>query len=241
MEDRRSVRLVWHPTAVVRPLARGTAVVMLAGVVALILRTRLGHDSVFGLVPMFDLDREHDIPAFCSTLLLLAAALGFAGVAAVHRAEGSRLAGGWTALALGFLVMATDENLALHEEFIDPLRQMLGEGPGGAFHFAWVLVAAPLVLLLGLAFWRWLGALDAPTRRGLLRAAAVYLAGALGVEVLGGMWASRHGVLGLGYGLIVALEEGLEMAGSIMALHAALQHAARRYGAVTVERSPHRG
>lgn len=232
MDDRRSVRIDCPPVAVLRPLA-GTAALLLAlGVLSLVTRTRLGHDTVFGLVPMLDLDREQVLPAFFATLLLGLASLAFAARAAAHLTMRSAGALGWSVLSFGLLLMAVDESLAVHEQFIDPLRGLLGAGPEGAFHFRWVTVAIPLVVLVGIAFSRWLRNLDPRTRGGLLRAAAVCLAGTIGVELLGGMWASRHGVSGLGYGLLVVVEEGLEMAGSLLLLYATLDHLGTHFGAV---------
>lgn len=241
MDDRHPVRISCPPVAVLRPLAWTASLLLALGVLSLVTRTRLGHDTVFGLVPMLDLDREQVLPAFFATLLLGLASLALATTAAAHHTTRSAGAHGWSVLSFGLLLMAVDENLAVHEQFIDPLRGLLGAGPGGAFHFTWVTVAIPLVVIVGIALSQWLRHLDPRTRGGLLRAAAVYVAGTIGVELLGGMWASRHGTAGLGYGLIVVVEEGLEMAGTLLLLHATLDHLRARFGAVTLDLGPTRG
>ncbi len=241
MSDPHAVRICCPPVTLLRPLAWTAALLLALGVLSLVTRTRLGHDTILGLVPMLDLDREQVLPSFFASLLLVLASLALATAAAAHGTARAAGAWGWSVLSFGLLLMAVDESLAIHEQFIDPLRGLLGAGPGGVFHFTWVTFAIPLVLLVGIALSRWLRNLDPRTRGGLLRAAAVYLAGAIGVELLGGMWASRHGVSGLGYGLLVALEEGLELAGTLLLLHATLDHLRARFGAVTIDLGPTRG
>jgi hypothetical protein len=62
-----------------------------------------------------------------------------------------------------------------------------------------------------------------PVRRLFLLAAAVYLGGALGVEMAGAAHAFRHGTENLGYSLWTTLEEALEMAGVAVFIYALLR------------------
>lgn len=205
----------------VRALAVAAFVLLAAGLAGQVARLRLGHDHLHGLVPLFDADAERNLPAAFSTLLLAGASWLLASVAADERRRGVSWLP-WVGLAAGFLVMAVDEALSFHERLIRPMRALLGGGDLGPFHFAWVAPALVLVGLLGLAYLRFLLRRPPWQRRALVAAAAVYLAGALGLEMLAGPWVEAHGRANLTYAMLVTVEEGLEMAGVILLIRTLL-------------------
>lgn len=84
--------------------------------------------------------------------------------------------------------------------------------------------------MVGLIYVRFLLALPASERRGLLGAALVFLAGALGVEMIGGMYLEAHdgGVKAAPYVVLVHVEELLEMSGVLILLHVLLRRFADR-------------
>ena len=67
-----------------------------------------------------------------------------------------------------------------------------------------------------------------------MSAAVVYVAGALGVEALGGMYAETHGQRNLVYGLITTVEETLEMAGMSIAAFALLEYLRDHIGRIRI-------
>ncbi len=157
---------------------------------------------------------------FSGGLLAVAAAL-FALVATVERIRRSRDVVYWRVLALGFLYLSADELLALHERMNGPMRALLGDDRAAMLHFAWVLPAIVAVLLVGISlvgFWR---RLEPDTRLRTAVAAAVYLGGAFGMEVVGGAHARAHGATAQ-YVAIATIEEALEMAGVILLIRALL-------------------
>jgi hypothetical protein len=52
----------------------------------------------------------------------------------------------------------------------------------------------------------------------------MFVAGAIGFEVIGGAYASEHGQSDMVYALIASAEEALEMLGATFAFHALLAH-----------------
>jgi hypothetical protein len=58
----------------------------------------------------------------------------------------------------------------------------------------------------------------------LTRAAAIYLAGAIGVEMLSGLQADLYGEANMGYALITTAEELLEMLGIVVLITALLNY-----------------
>lgn len=170
-----------------------------------------GHDYVFGLVPLFNVDGEQSVPALFSTLLLFAAS-GLLAVAGAAQADGNTARRYWTGLAAGFAVMAVDENVSLHEKLIPVLAKALGEDRPAVFHFAWVALAVVLLPALAAKYARFWWRLPPATRLGFAASAVMYLGGAVGVEMLGGAYVELYGHTPA-YALLVTLEEGLEMAG----------------------------
>jgi hypothetical protein len=60
-------------------------------------------------------------------------------------------------------------------------------------------------------------------------AAALYIGGAVGLELVGGRYAEMHGLKNLTYSMIATAEETLEMAGVIVFIYALLRYIADNY------------
>lgn len=174
----------------------------------------LHHDRVMGLIRDFDLDEEANVPTwFESTTLVLAAAL-LEVAARVRRSVGDNRWLCWRILACGFLFMSLDECASIHNRFELPVR-MLRNVP--AFRaFSWVVPGSVVVVLLFAFFLRWLRTLPVRTRNGLMLAGIVYVAGAVGLEAVGGIEAMTVGMDSWTYVLTYTLEETMEMAGCLL-------------------------
>ena len=83
----------------------------------------------------------------------------------------------------------------------------------GVLYFGWVIPAAILVSVFVLSYRRFLEDLPRITRFRFIRAGAVFVGGAMGVELILGYWTELHGIDNLGYALIDWVEETMEMAG----------------------------
>lgn len=196
---------------VARVLFAGSAALFLAGVLSRCSVYLWGHDHVLGLVPLFELDSEGNVPTWFQSSVLLLDALLAGWLALGLRAEGapSRRT---DLLAAGLLLyLSMDEAAQIHER----LDFRLGDGlvAQRAYYYTWLV---PGVALLGLAAWAMRAFLrrvpDAAARRARF-GCAIYLAGAIGMELVGGLFAVRFGPHNFAYSLITCVEEGLEMAG----------------------------
>ena len=96
-------------------------------------------NKLYGLVLLFDIDAEYNIPTFFSMLLLLFAALLLAVITILERRRTASHVFHWAILSFGFLIMAVDEIVCIHERLVNPLRRLLGTGNLGVFNFAWVI------------------------------------------------------------------------------------------------------
>lgn len=179
-----------------------------------------------GLAPAFYLDMEQNIPTYFNVLLLFIAASLLAVIAMRHWKQGRPHVPEWTILSLGFLVMALDEALQFHEQLNLPVGTLLGDGELGAFFYPWVIPGVVLVFVLALGFLRFLRRLPATFRFRFLLAAALYLGGAIGVELIGSSHAELHGTENWAYSMIVTLEETLELSGLIVFIWALLKYLA---------------
>jgi hypothetical protein len=191
------------------------------------------------LAALFDLDGEYNIAAAFSGLILLATAALLLLIAVLETRAASVQRAWWWVLCGGFVLMAWDEMFKLHENLgVIGTRLLSWVGLTSAeapmFTFPWT--AAGLVIVLGLlaAFLPFLLRLPTGDRRRLLFAGAVYLAGALEMDLVNGWYTALHGMENLTYALLVALEEGLEMAGVILMIAALLRILAVKYPAVTL-------
>jgi hypothetical protein len=114
---------------------------------------------------------------------------------------------------------------SLHERLLGRLGQSLA---GEVFYFTWLGPGLVVVALVGLFYLRFLLAL--PRRFQVLFAAsgALFLAGAVGAEMVGSEIA-RHRLgddASWAYQVAVIVEEGLEMAGGALFIYALLAHIA---------------
>jgi hypothetical protein len=212
-------------TGIVRGLAWSTAGLVIAGFAARWIVIATGHDKLFGMLRLLDLDIEGNLPSFFSAAILLMAALLLGAISALKRKAADPEATRWTVLAGGFLFMAADEAAAIHELLVEPMRAALGARDVSVLYFAWVVPAIVLVVGLGFYFLGFLRRLPPGTRRQFVWAAIIYLSGAIGFEMLGGRyWALHAEAHDLTYNALTAIEEGLEMAGVVMFIRTLLAY-----------------
>ncbi len=115
-----------------------------------------------------------------------------------------------------------DESAAIHELFSEPLHAAFHTS--GVLAFGWQIAAAPLVLIFGLFFLRFLFHLPLRTRNLFIVAAALYIAGALVTDALSANLLPPNGELTLRYLVVGTLEEALEMAGQVTFIYTLLSY-----------------
>lgn len=192
-----------------------------------------GHDQVLGLAPLFDLNQEASVPTFFSAGALGAAALAAAAVASASRQP--RLKAGWIFAALCLAFMTVDEGVGLHDRLAIPLQQQFGTTD--FLFIGWLPVYIAVVALAGLVFVPLARALPRRTAVRLVAAGAVYLACAMGIEMIesqmmyaasGGAALSTLDFHAFGwrpsYLVWVTIEETGEMLAVALALRALLLH-----------------
>ncbi|NDV12371.1 hypothetical protein [Crenobacter caeni] len=216
---------------IVRVLCTAVVVLLVLSVLFEWLKLQRGAERVFGIRNFFAVDEEFNLPSVFSFLDMLFAALLLFLQARLE--QGVKLKRYWTGLGCVFVYLAFDELLSIHERLGPIMRAEFG-ATHGAFYFAWVLAALPLLAVFGLVYLRFLLWLPRRLALGLVLAGTVYLGGALGVEMIGGWYSEQYGEQNLGYKLITTLEESCEMFGVLLLVRLMLHQLAPR-GAVSVD------
>lgn len=177
-------------------------------------------DDVQKAVAFFSLSYEHNLPTWYSSSLLVACAIALGAVAARVRERRDRFGAQWWILAAGFAFMSLDEAVELHEHLGGLLTLH------GALYFSWIVPATLLVIVLLVAFVPFLRALPARTRWRFVAAGAIYVGGAVGMELPLGWWTEHHGDENFTYAFIDWIEENLEVLGATLFVLSVLEHRA---------------
>lgn len=197
--------IVLSKSTLSRPFFVLLCVIATAGVAVEVLGAVEHLSTQSGIVPLFSLSYEFNVPTYYSALILLLASilLGFSAITAKKTGDG--FVPHWWILSLGFFYIAIDEVFSIHEMAGGLLNL------SGVLYFSWVVPATLVVLVVGISYVRFLRHLPARTRWRFMIAGALYVGGAVVMELPLGYWTEKHGEHNLGYGLIDAIEESLEM------------------------------
>jgi len=182
-----------------------------------------GFTNMKGLTPLFSLEGEGNLPTLFSAAAL--ALLAAACLLCVKNARnGERIF--WQAMAAAFLFLAVDEATSIHEYLSAAIQKPLHAT--GAFGRAWVIPYGIAAAIFGALTLKKLLGLPPNTRNGLVIAGTLYVAGAVGFEMLESFMVerafARTMVNILFYDFCVLCEEGLEMLGVALALRTSLLH-----------------
>jgi hypothetical protein len=189
-------------------------------------------DKRYFFLSLFDLNREGNISTFFASGLLAGAALLFWIIGKQVRESGGSFAGYWALLSLLFIFGAADEFVSFHEHLNNPLRRLLGTS--GLFYFAWVIPYVVIVVGVLLIYARFFFRLPLRFRWRFGVAAAVFLFGAVGMEMAGGRVAEVDGFKTPFYIFLSTLEETLEMVGILLLIRSQLLYLDEFFGNVSI-------
>jgi len=210
------MKLEWEfdPPSVVRSLFLIVVLLVIASLAGLFSTYVLEDGHLWGFVPEFNLDREMNVPTWFSSAMLLFIAGLLRHLAAVAKTENDRFIRLWKGLAAGFLFLSIDEIAGIHEMAVDPLRRIFHAG--GVFYFSWVILGIAIAVVLAAASMKALLALPRRIRIIFIAAAVIFLSGAIGLEMIGGLFVEGNGPANIAYSLAANAEEFLEMCGEVV-------------------------
>lgn len=170
-----------------------------------------GYDYLKGIVPLFNLEGEQNVPTLFSSLQLIAAA-ALLGICAAR----TKLSQGvyfkhWVGLSLIFIFLAVDESALIHEKTMGVSREFFGGS--GLLYYTWIIPFGAFAVAVLATYSRFLLALPRRTGAIFLLSGAVFVTGAVGMELFEGQINEAGGYQSLDYMILVTIEETLEMAG----------------------------
>lgn len=222
---KRELRL--NRTALLALLAGWAALLVLLGSVSVVVPTH--EEEGWELVSHeIELDSEENVPTYTAMglLFLCGATLWVTGLSA--RKGGWRAAIPWLFLGVFFIALGLDEGLGFHEHLSGGIESVYHGR--GALGYSWVLAGMALVIAVGLLYARFFFRLPRRTQWLFLAAAAAFLGGALGVEMMGAWQLAHTKQYDANYLMLTVLEETMELAGTLIFLYACLDYLRRHAG-----------
>lgn len=163
---------------------------------------------------LFDVDEEDAVPTwYSSSALLLTAGLLFL-ISRRKRADRDRWVRYWYGLTLAFVALSLDEVAGLHETL------------NSQVDYSWAIPGGIGAAVFGLTYLRFLWHLPTRTRWLFVLSGWVFLGGAVGVEMSTDWYKDEDLLNTLAYNLWNTVEEGMEMGGVVLFIHALLDYMA---------------
>lgn len=213
---------------IARILWGATAIVILLGVLREVAMKLISAETALKLAELrhFGLDIEHSLPTWYSSSLMLVAAGLLWFISRVEPQAGQRREPAWLILSVIFVLMSIDESVTFHEAFIPIMDNRFHLT--GIFTFGWVIPAFPVLVLLGLYLLPFLRRLPPRWAIRFIIAGLVYVGGAFGLELVGGLVFSMEGREAVDYIVVMVIEESMEMIGLTLFIAALLGYITRQ-------------
>jgi len=191
------------------------------GFAARIIEKLLGYNNT-EFVRLFDVGEEANVTSWFSSILLLLSAILLYFISRLKYLDKDSVAMHWTFLSYLFIFLSIDETATIHEMLIKPLREMFHLT--GIFYYAWMIIAIPAVLLLAILYKRFVFSLPKNIRNQFILAVIIFLSGALGFEMLSGLFFKTEisGIHVLSF--LITFEELLENLGVVVFISALLSY-----------------
>jgi hypothetical protein len=207
---------------------------MLMGIIVQLCKYVLGHDYLFGLMPLFSLTTDISIPTWYSSFSLLLCAILIAIISVAKKRSKDGFAFHWQAMSLIFLFLSLDETARIHETIGETLKFYVTGKTHGLLRYTWVIFGMAFVAAFVGAYLKFLFHLPARVRWMFILAGAVYVGGALGMDMLNGRYHELHGDQNLTYQMMTVLEESMEMAGILIFIRTLILYLLENAGSVSL-------
>src|SRR5215212_2862513 len=191
MRDRReedTMVLAIYAKTIVRIIIIAVMLITLAGLAARFAMNMWGVEGYLQPLRIFDVGEERSIPTWFESIQFLLCSILLAVITAAKKRRNDRYILHWSVLSIILMLLSLDEVASIHEAIGQQSERLLhsatGFTPGGAISFFWVVPGAIFVIIVLLAYLRFLAHLPRSTRRSFLLAGALFVLGALGLEML---------------------------------------------------------
>ncbi|BAZ68560.1 MAG: hypothetical protein KME28_21665 [Pelatocladus maniniholoensis HA4357-MV3] len=182
----------------------------------------LGHGNLFGLVRLFNVGEDSNIPTWYSSITLLFCSLLLALIATSQKIARARYILHWKVLSAIFLYLSIDEVAMIHENADAILGSSINRT--GFLHYGWVAVAIPLILIFVVSYLKFLAHLPRKISLLFFVAGTIFVSGAIGAEMFAGRYDELYSFENMNYAMITAVEEFCEMFGIVVFIYALLSY-----------------
>ena len=186
-----------YAKTIVRAIIIAVLFITLASLAARFALYMWGEEKFLQPLRILDVGEERSIPTWFNSILLLLCSILLAVVTVAKKQRNDQYSSHWGVLSIILLLLSLDEVASLHEATGQQLERLLdsftGFKPSGAISFFWVVPGAIFVFIVLLAYLRFLAHLPQTTRRLFLFAGALFVLGALGIEMLTAQVVSSSG------------------------------------------------
>lgn len=214
--------ITFSPRRITTFLLCGVSLLTLTNIVLQYLHIYEGK-SLRGLVWVFDVSHEINVPTWYSSIMLFCAAGLLLLIALVCTYRRTPYAWHWKILASLFLLLSVDESASLHEWTANLFTFQLF---GGFFYYQWVVFGLLFAGVFVLVYLRFFFALPTAMRWLFFLAGAIFIGGALGMEMVSAryefLYQNDSQDYAMTYALITSVEEALEMSGVVIFIYALL-------------------
>ncbi len=189
---------------------------LLANFAGIVAKFYMHFPHIKSFIRLVDFDTEMNVPTLYSSFAMFVASALLALVGYIHRTR-KEPSLAWFGLAFIFTFLSIDESSEFHEMLVGPVRDTLDTS--GVFYFAWVIPYGILAIVFGIAYLRFLLRLPRNILGLFVLSGVVFLSGALGLELVGGVIAQSSGTDSLIYSISYTFEELLEMVGIALLIY----------------------
>lgn len=181
-------------------------------------------DNISHIRTIFEFEYDANLTTWYSSVTLLFCSVLLAIIACSKKQEYDQFSRHWQILTIIFAVMSLDEVAMLHERAGNLIEKLSSVEYTGWLNYQWVLLGIPLTIIIAIAYLRFIIHLPRRTRNLFILAGALYVGGALGLEILAGHQESLNTSNQFLFKLFTTIEELWEKLGVLVFIHALLTY-----------------
>ncbi len=201
------------------------AIMLVFHIIALALELKLPPEEKLRRVAtqFFNFGHEANFPTYFSALILLASSVLCFYISFAERNYRGNKNRHWQILGFVFVFLSFDEAVQIHEQTMVVVHYLM-PGLPSMLASAWVIPYALLAIAGGIYFLKFVISLPARTRNLFIISGGMFVAGALGLEMVESYFNEKYGDVHVYSLMVFTLQELLEMVGITFFIYALLDY-----------------
>ncbi|MBX7257622.1 MAG: hypothetical protein K1Y02_14775 [Candidatus Hydrogenedentes bacterium] len=215
-----------------------TGILLALHSVGQISRLAFGHANLKGLVPLFCVEDEFNVPSFWSAILWLMSGAVSGFITLCERRAATKHVVYWAGICILCSYFALDETVQIHERLGTVMVSLVAARGGkvnALLYYLWVVPGGLFALAVFVLYSRFLLALPRRVAVLFVVSGVLFLSGALCMELYEGTLDAAGKYMGPLYTVCVTIEEGLEMVGVSVFVYTLLEYVATAHGQIELK------